>query len=150
MKGRSLAERSHAINPVVPKGENSGLNPLSPQGVLEAADGVLNLSLGFVGPAVCFQLGISCCSARGLLNFALSLLCRSLHTILVHDFSPRLQGSKLPELRGGSLPGMSSGGGLCCLSNERPQIYENKKYPREYAPNETQEALRAPRRSLII
>jgi hypothetical protein len=58
----------------------------SSERVFEAADGVLNLALYFVGLAVRLQLGVADRPAHRLLDYALDLLCGSGDPVLVHDF----------------------------------------------------------------
>jgi hypothetical protein len=61
-----------------------GLFPL--QGVFEAADGVLNLALNFVGLAIRRQLGVTGRLTDRLLDCAFYLRRRFLDSVLVHDF----------------------------------------------------------------
>ena len=58
----------------------------APQYVLDAADSVLDFALGLIGFAVRFQLGVANKFARNFFNRALSLLCRSLNSVLVQGY----------------------------------------------------------------
>jgi hypothetical protein len=56
------------------------------EGVLEAADDVLDFALQFVGFAFGFQFGITGCLANELFGSAAKLFCRSGNAVLIHDF----------------------------------------------------------------
>jgi hypothetical protein len=57
-------------------------------GILQTADGILNLAHGLVGFAFGLQLGIAGEFAGGFLDTALSLVCSACNAILIHSRIP--------------------------------------------------------------
>lgn len=57
------------------------------QSILDAADGVLNLTLNLVRLAFCVQLGIANNLTNGRFHFALNDFCRADYAIFIHDKS---------------------------------------------------------------